>query len=347
MIVAYCGGLRLRNASPGRADAKIPTEQDTAQGADHGALEGGQVGDPSLGHQATHRVVENRQHIGRLLRRWSQTPSHWRWLSKLRPCHTIRQASSRRPILNHTPDEVPHLFICGPSGKTVFVQHLIVSRAGQVVVLDPKWQRGKWGGAPPAHWGYAELAEALDAAARRCGALTERVNAQTAARMRAAEGGAGGLLAGLLLAYVSIAPAGLGLVGESLCLLLRGLLRLARAAGWALGVIWGCAWGEAVGPAAAALARLLLALALVVWLPLAAWDTYDRELRSWPCRAASAGAIIWANAEPSHDAEAIQVGPNAELRCFTRAVTSAGSTWRRVTVDGRAAWVQEWLVVER
>lgn len=269
MIVAYCGGLRLRNASPGRADAKIPTEQDTAQGADHGALEGGQVGDPSLGHQATHRVVENRQHIGRLLRRWSQTPSHWRWLSKLRPCHTIRQASSRRPILNHTPDEVPHLFICGPSGKTVFVQHLIVSRAGQVVVLDPKWQRGKWGGAPAAHWGYAELAEALDAAARRCGALTERVNTQTAARMRAAEGGAGGLLAGLLLAYVSIAPAGLGLVGESLCLLLRGLLRLARAAGWALGVIWGCAWGEAAGPAAAALARLLLALALVVWLPLA------------------------------------------------------------------------------
>ena len=55
-------------------------------------------------------------------------------------------------LLNAMPDEAPHLFIYGPSGsgKTVFAQHLIASRAGQVVVLDPKWQVGKWGGAPAA-----------------------------------------------------------------------------------------------------------------------------------------------------------------------------------------------------
>lgn len=64
----------------------------------------------------------------------------------------IRPRSRWEPILNHNPDEVPHLFIYGPSGsgKTVFAQHLIASRDGQVVVLDPKWQRGKWGEAPAA-----------------------------------------------------------------------------------------------------------------------------------------------------------------------------------------------------
>jgi hypothetical protein len=64
----------------------------------------------------------------------------------------MRPRSRWEPILNHRPDEVPHLFIYGPSGsgKTVFAQHLIASRDGQVVVLDPKWQRGKWGGAPTA-----------------------------------------------------------------------------------------------------------------------------------------------------------------------------------------------------
>jgi hypothetical protein len=75
----------------------------------------------------------------------------------------IRPRSRWEPILNHTPDEVPHLFIYGPSGsgKTIFAQHLITSREGQVVVLDPKWQRGKWGGAPAAtvddEGGYAPI----------------------------------------------------------------------------------------------------------------------------------------------------------------------------------------------
>lgn len=65
---------------------------------------------------------------------------------------SIRPRWRWEPILNHTPDEVPHLFIYGPSGsgKTVFAQHLIASREGQVVVLDPKWQVGKWGGVPAA-----------------------------------------------------------------------------------------------------------------------------------------------------------------------------------------------------
>lgn len=62
----------------------------------------------------------------------------------------IRPRERWEPILNHRPDEVPHLFVYGPtgSGKTVFAQHLIASRDDQVVVLDPKWQVGKWGGAP-------------------------------------------------------------------------------------------------------------------------------------------------------------------------------------------------------
>ena len=53
-------------------------------------------------------------------------------------------------LLNTMSDEAPHLFIYGPSGsgKTVFAQHLIADREGMVVVLDPKWQLGKWGGAP-------------------------------------------------------------------------------------------------------------------------------------------------------------------------------------------------------
>ncbi|NTV61910.1 MAG: ATP-binding protein [Oscillochloris sp.] len=53
-------------------------------------------------------------------------------------------------LLNAMPDEAPHLFIYGPSGsgKTVLAQHLIAGREGQIVVLDPKWQVGKWGGAP-------------------------------------------------------------------------------------------------------------------------------------------------------------------------------------------------------
>jgi hypothetical protein len=62
----------------------------------------------------------------------------------------IRPRERWEPILNHQPDEVPHLFIYGPtgSGKTVFAQHLIASRDDQIAVLDPKWQVGKWGGAP-------------------------------------------------------------------------------------------------------------------------------------------------------------------------------------------------------
>lgn len=65
---------------------------------------------------------------------------------------TIRPRRRWEPVLNHSPDEVPHLFIYGPSGsgKTVFAQHLIASREDSIVVLDPKWQRGKWGDAPTA-----------------------------------------------------------------------------------------------------------------------------------------------------------------------------------------------------
>lgn len=80
---------------------------------------------------------------------------------------SLRPRARWEPILNQRPDEVPHLFIYGPSGsgKTVFAQHLVASRAGQVAVLDPKWQVGKWGGAPTATIDDAGGYGPIDAAA--------------------------------------------------------------------------------------------------------------------------------------------------------------------------------------
>jgi hypothetical protein len=71
-------------------------------------------------------------------------------LAPPRASPTLKPRRLWAPVLNTMPDEAPHLFIYGPSGsgKTVFAQHLIADRVGQVVVLDPKWQVGKWGGVP-------------------------------------------------------------------------------------------------------------------------------------------------------------------------------------------------------
>jgi hypothetical protein len=192
------------------------------------------------------------------------------------------------------------------------------------------------------------VARAIDEVYSTCGALARRVNAQSDERMQTAvlRGGAGPLLAGLLLAYLSIFPVALGTLGEALCVLLRMLLRLARAVGWALGTVWAYAWGRPERRVLTALARLLLALALVVWLPLAVWGYYDRELRSWPCRSRVAGTTLWAFAEPTQQAAITLVRPGAELRCFTRIVQDGSQAWRRVQVDGREAWAQDWMLDE-
>lgn len=53
-------------------------------------------------------------------------------------------------IVNNKPDDAPHALIVGNtgSGKTWLAQALAASRDGQVIILDPKWKPGKWGGAP-------------------------------------------------------------------------------------------------------------------------------------------------------------------------------------------------------
>lgn len=161
------------------------------------------------------------------------------------------------------------------------------------------------------------------------------------------EGGFWQIAAHLLLAYVSIFPVGLCFCGQALCVLLRGLTRLGRAIGWMLGTVWECAWGEPEQRAMTVLARLLLALAFVVWLPLASWAYYDGELRSWPCGARTPGAEIWARAEPTQEADIVIAPPEAELRCFTRTVEESSLSWRRIRVDGKEAWVQDWLLQMR
>lgn len=54
------------------------------------------------------------------------------------------------PRVNDAPDDAPHLLVIGGTGtgKTTLVQAILATRSGQVVIADPKWQPGKWGGAP-------------------------------------------------------------------------------------------------------------------------------------------------------------------------------------------------------
>jgi hypothetical protein len=192
----------------------------------------------------------------------------------------------------------------------------------------------------------AAFERAIDYAYHSCGALSYRVNKQSDELMQRAvdEGGAGRVLLSLLLAYLSIFPVGLGFIGQALCVLLRGLVRLGRALGWMLGTVWICAWGKPDHGALIVLARVLLALTFIVWLPLSSWSYYDGELRSWPCRARTPGAEIWARAEPTHEAEIIIAPPEVDLRCFTRTLEEGSLSWRRITVDGRGAWAEDWLL---
>ena len=72
-----------------------------------------------------------------------------------------RRATSTRPsslltlanwlaIVNDKPDDAPHTLIVGTTGtgKTTLAQAIAAARTGKVVILDPKWKPGKWGGAP-------------------------------------------------------------------------------------------------------------------------------------------------------------------------------------------------------
>ena len=53
-------------------------------------------------------------------------------------------------IVNNRPDDAPHTLIIGPSGtgKTTLAHAIAATRSGYMVVLDPKWQPGKWGTLP-------------------------------------------------------------------------------------------------------------------------------------------------------------------------------------------------------
>lgn len=206
---------------------------------------------------------------------------------------------------------------------------------------DPRFERQP--GNEPRQWGDAAFERAIDDAYHSCGAISRRVTKQSDELMQKAvdEGGAGRVLLGLLLAYLSIFPVGLSFIGQALCVLLRGFTRLVRAINWMLGTVWNCAWGKPQHRVLTVLARTLLVLAFVMWLPLASWSYYDRELRSWPCRARTEGAIIWAFAKPSQDAEVIQVKPNDELHCFSRTVQDARWIWRRVQLNRCEGWVSD------
>lgn len=176
--------------------------------------------------------------------------------------------------------------------------------------------------------------------------MSRSVNKQSDTLMQRArdEGGAGQLLLGLLLAYLSIFPAGLGFTGQALCVPLRGLARLGRAVGWMLGTVWGCAWGKPKQRFLTVLARVLLALAFVVWLPLASWGYNDGELHSWPCRSHWIGGSLYSFPTPDPHQQPVMIEPGSELRCLTRTVRDEHTIWRRVQADGRTLWVEDRLL---
>jgi hypothetical protein len=209
---------------------------------------------------------------------------------------------------------------------------------------DPRFERQP--GDEPRKWGDGAFERAIDDAYHSCGELSRRVNRQNDELMQRAidEGGAGRLLLGLLLAYLSIFPAGLGFTGQALCVLLRGLVRLGLAVGWLLGTVWGCAWGKPKQRSLTVLARVLLALAFVVWLPLASWGYYDGELRWWPCESYWVGGSLYSFQTPDPHQQPLMIQPESELRCFTRTVRDEHTTWRRVQADGRTLWVEDRLL---
>jgi hypothetical protein len=53
-------------------------------------------------------------------------------------------------MVNDHPDDAPHTLIIGTSGtgKTTIAQAIAATRSGYLVILDPKWQPGRWGGLP-------------------------------------------------------------------------------------------------------------------------------------------------------------------------------------------------------
>lgn len=129
----------------------------------------------------------------------------------------------------------------------------------------------------PYQWSNSAFERAIDQAYHACDALSRSVNKQSDEFMQrtVGEGGAGRILLGLLLAYLSIFPVGLSFVGQALCVLLRVFVRLTRAISWTLSTVWKCAWSKPDHPVLTGLARLLLALVFVVWLPIATWSYYN------------------------------------------------------------------------
>lgn len=212
---------------------------------------------------------------------------------------------------------------------------------------DPRFERQP--GDEPRQWGDAAFERVIDDAYHACAALSRRVNRQCDERTQRAidEGGAGQIVVGLLLAYLSIFPVGLCVLGQALCVLLRGLVRLGRAVGWMLGTVWDCAWGKPEHGVLTMLARTLLALALGMWLPLASWAYYDGELRSWPCESYMIGISLYAFPTPGIQQQPVTVQPGSELRCFTQTVRDERTTWRRVVADDRELWVEDRLLVRK
>ncbi len=53
-------------------------------------------------------------------------------------------------LVNDFPDDAPHTLIVGTSGtgKTTIAQAIAATRSEYLVILDPKWNPGKWGGLP-------------------------------------------------------------------------------------------------------------------------------------------------------------------------------------------------------
>lgn len=211
---------------------------------------------------------------------------------------------------------------------------------------EPRFERRP--GDEPRQWGDAAFERALDDAYHACGATSRSVKKQSDELMQRAvdEGGAGRLLPGLLLAYLSVFPVGISFIGQAFCVLLRGLVRLGRAVGWMLGTVWSCAWGKPQHRVLTVLARSLLTLAAVVWLPLASWDYYDGELRYWPCESSMIGISLYAFQTPDTQQQPITLQPGSELRCFTRTARDKRTTWRRVQVGNRKLWVED-RVLER
>lgn|GEM_PF-5740895 len=201
-------------------------------------------------------------------------------------------------------------------------------------------------GDEPRQWGDVAFERTIDQAYHACGAISRRVNKQSDELMQRAvdEGGAGHILIGLLLAYLSIFPVSLGFLGQALCVLLRGIVRLGRAVGWILGTVWRCAWDEPKQRALVVLGRTLLVLTFAVWLPLASWGYYDGELRSWPCESYFVSAELYAFPTPDSRQQPITLQPGSELRCFTRTAHDEHTTWRRVQVDDRKLWVEDRLL---